>query len=167
MRIPKRKPGKFSEIKPDPLLSEEKFIELKKKLSVLKNKQPHTAAEVARLAEMGDFSENAAYQMAKGRLRGLNQKIFELEYQLDHAIIIPPQTSLNTVQIGHTVTIENKGKKYTYKILGSAETSPQAGIISHTSPIGRVLLGHKVGEKITVQINNKKFDYTILEISTD
>jgi len=60
MRVPIRKPGKYTHLKPDPNLTEGKFNELKKKLERLKADQPDAIAEVRRLAEMGDFSENAA-----------------------------------------------------------------------------------------------------------
>lgn len=161
MRIPYRKPGKFSQIKPDPLLSEAKFAELKNRLLLLKTQQPGAANEVSRLAEMGDFSENAAYQMAKGRLRGLNQKIMELEYQLERAIIITPKKT-DTIEIGSTVTVTTGKTKKIYQILGSAETDPQKGIISHTSPIGAALLGKKIGDMIAIHISGKKVVYTVI-----
>jgi len=62
MRTPQRKPGKYIHIKPDPHITEEKFIELKNKLEKMKKRHPGLASEVKRLAEMGDFSENAAYR---------------------------------------------------------------------------------------------------------
>ena len=148
MRVPIRKPGKYTHLKPDPHLTEEKFNELKNKLARLKKSQPVAAAEVARLAEMGDFSENAAYQMAKGHLRGINQRILELEDHLHRALIIKPMKNTQTVQLGHRVTIETAGKQKTYLVLGSSETNPGEGIISRNSPIGSALMGHQVGGKV-------------------
>jgi transcription elongation factor GreA len=164
MRIPYRKPGKFSLVKPDPLLTTGKFNELENKLTKLKKRRPQAMAEVARLAEMGDFSENVAYQIAKGRLRGINQGILELDYQLNHAVIIAPENQTDCIQVGHRVTIENNGVKKTYEILGSAETSPEAGVISHRSPLGMALLGHKVGEMAKIKLKNKEVKYKIIRI---
>jgi predicted RNase H-like nuclease (RuvC/YqgF family) len=82
MQVPIRKKETYVKPKPDPYLTEEKFQELQRKLESLKKRHPGLSAEVKRLAEMGDFSENAGYQLAKGRLRALNQRILELEVQL-------------------------------------------------------------------------------------
>ncbi|MFH0814829.1 MAG: hypothetical protein V1902_01950, partial [Candidatus Falkowbacteria bacterium] len=79
MRVPTRRAEKNIKNTFDPFITQTKFDELKIKLEKLKKSQPTAISEVQRLAEMGDFSENAAYQMAKGRLRGINQRILELE----------------------------------------------------------------------------------------
>lgn len=165
MRVPYRKPGKFSQIKQDPLLTQAKFTELEKKLNRLKTvSRPEVAAEVRRLAEMGDFSENAAYQMAKGRLRGINQTIDTIEFQLDHAVVIPPQAQTDTVDIGHTVTVTDGVKEKTFQILGSAETNPAQGIISYTSPIGAALIGSRRGDVIKIKLARNEVEYRIIEI---
>src|SRR3989339_346867 len=91
MQTPKRKLGKYSHLKPDPLLTAGKIIELQNKLKKMKKAQPGLILEVKRLALDGDFSENAAYQIAKGRLRGLNQGMLDIENHLKSAIVIAPQ----------------------------------------------------------------------------
>lgn len=164
MRVPIRKPGKYAHLKQDPHLTEEKFSELKNKLARLKQSQPAAASEVARLAEMGDFSENVAYQMAKGHLRGINQRILELEDYLKRVVIIKPLENLETVQLGHKVTIETAGKQKTYLILGSSETDPNKGIISHNSPIGSALIGKKVGDKVKIKPLDKGIECLIIKI---
>lgn len=163
MRIPYRRPGKFSQIKPDPLMTKEKLLELQNKLARLKKAQPTAMAEVSRLAELGDFSENAEYQLAKGRLRGINNNILRLEQQINQAQIIKPKTD-GTIDVGNTVTLEINGIKKIYLILGSSQTDPAQGIISHLSPIGRALLGHQIGDALEITINNRKNTYKILEI---
>lgn len=164
MRVPYRKPGKFSEMQHDPLMTKKKFDELSKTLMYLKSIKPQAAAEVSRLAEMGDFSENAEYQAAKGRLRGINHRILLLEQQLNRAVIIEEQSNVDTVGIGHWVTVVSQGKESVYQILGSAETRPESGIISHTSPIGAALMGHRVGESVSVRLPKGDVQYTILRI---
>ncbi len=163
MRIPYRRPGKFSQIKPDPLMTKEKLLELQNKLARLKKAQPTAMAEVSRLAELGDFSENAEYQLAKGRLRGINNNILRLEQQINQAQIIKPKTD-GTIDVGNTVTLEINGIKKIYLILGSSQTDPAQGIISHLSPIGQALLGHQIGDALEITINNRKNTYKILEI---
>lgn len=163
MQVPKRRGGKFTYIKPDPHMTEAKFDEFKKKLAELKAAQPRLAAEVHRLAQLGDLSENAGYQIAKGKLRGVNQKILELEDHLHKAVIIKPQNT-HTVQIGNKVVVEINGEEKTYTILGSSETDPFRGIISHSSPIGSALLGRRAGEIVTFKIKDAETTMRIIEI---
>lgn len=165
MQTPIRKPGKYTHEKPDPHLTEAKFIELKNKLDRLKKiSRPRAADEVRRLAEMGDFSDNAAYSMAKGRLRGINQRILDIEDHLKKAIIIKPQKDSDIVRLGSKVTVEADGKQKTFLILGSAETDPDQGIISHNSPIGSALIGGREGETIRVAAKTKVMEYKIIKI---
>lgn len=164
MQIPYRKPGKYSLVKRDPQITAAKFEELKKKLEKLKKTRPEAAAEVARLAELGDFSENAEYQLAKGRLRGINYKILELESELNQAEIIEPKKDTEEIQLGHTVTVKSDGKQKTFQILGSQETNPTKGVISHQSPLGAALVGRKVGEKVKVKLTNQEVIYEIIKI---
>jgi len=163
MQLPKRKPGKYTNLPNDPLMTGHKFAALQKELEKLLAKRPKAAAEVARLAELGDFSENVEYQMAKGRLRGINNAILKLERQLADADIIAPPDA-EQVHVGSTVTVEVNGKEKSYTILGSSETDPTRGIISHTSPIGSVLLGKKKGDHITVAVRDSSVEYRIKDI---
>ncbi len=164
MQVPRRKPGNYVYSKPDPYLTQKKVQELKNKLERMKNMHPKLAAEVRRLALDGDFSENAAYQLAKGRLRGLNQRILDTKSHLDSAIIISPPGSASLVQVGNTVEVEVNKKCKTFTILGSAETDPLRGIISRHSPIGLALLNQKVGDTVRIKIKDKEIEYKIKKI---
>lgn len=165
MRTPIRKAGKYTHLKIDPHITKGKYDELKIKLEkLIKISRPRAAEEVKRLALMGDFSENAAYQIAKGKLRGINQRILDIENLLKRAEIIKPKKGENTVQIGSFVTIENKGEEKIYQILGSTETNPLKGIISHNSPIGSALIGKKTGDIAKIKLTNKIVEYKITKI---
>ena len=164
MQVPYRKPGKFSQVKSDPLMTQAKFDELEVKLKKLKAIRPQAAQEVARLAELGDFSENVEYQLAKGRLRGINSGILKLERQLNDAEIIAPNKKTDIARVGHTVTIECNGKQKTYQILGSSETKPEKGIISHNSPIGSALIGRRVGDVVKIKVGEKEVEYRVIRI---
>ncbi|HNW56084.1 MAG TPA: GreA/GreB family elongation factor [bacterium] len=166
MRVPIRKGGKYTFIQTDPHLTQAKFDELSRKLSWLKKiGQPRAIVEVQRLAELGDFSENAAYQIAKGKLRGINQKIFDLEDHLKKAIIISQPTSGGFVRLGSTVTVEINGRSRTFQILGSTETNPGGGVISHNSPIGAAVMDRRVGDTVKVSLANGKVDCRIIQIN--
>lgn len=175
MRVPYRKPTKFSYIPSDPLMTEDKLTELKNKLERLKKSRPQAAADVSQLAQLGDFSENVEYQLAKGRLRGINQGIIELEKQINQADIIRPHGQTDRVELGHKVTVENNGKspprggipnagKKTFQILGSSETNPQKGVISLHSPLGAALIGRRVGETVKIKLAGQEAEYKIISI---
>lgn len=164
MQVPKRRYDKIYE-QPDPHLTREKYDEFKARLDRLVNVTRFQAmAEVARLAEMGDFSENAAYQMAKGKLRGINARIIELENILKRAVIIGSGQG-NEVELGSTVTVDCAGKEKSYRILGSSETDPLKGVISHNSPFGSALLGRRVGDNVRVRLTGKIIECKIIKIA--
>ena len=164
MRTPIRKGGKYVHLRPDPNMTTTKYQELQEKLKKYKTRRPVLAEEVKRLALMGDFSENAAYQIAKGQLRGLNQRILDAEDLLKRAQIIEEPQNDGTIQLGSTVTIEVNGKQTSYKILGSTETNPDAGIISHNSPLGADLIGRRVGDIIKRKTPGGVKEYKVLKI---
>jgi transcription elongation factor GreA len=119
---------------------------------------------VSRFAQFGDFSENVEYQIAKGKLRGVNQGIIDLENHLKHAVVFKPQEQTDTVELGHRVTIESEGKQKKYQILGSSEIDLKKGIISYSSPMGAALLGKEVGDVVSVKLANREVEYTIIKI---
>lgn len=163
MRVPTRKPGIYAGQKPDPHITQEKYDELVAKLERLKRSRPKVIEEVKFQAAMGDFSENAAYGIAKGRLRGINQRMLEIEDHLKRSIIIKA-ASKDKVSLGCTVTIETGGKQKAYTILGSSEVDPLHGIISHNSPIGSALMGRKIGDYAEVILKDKTNRYKIISI---
>jgi len=166
MRVPIRKGGQYTNIKSDPYMTQAKFDELEKKLTRLKKDvQPELAKEVKRLALMGDFSENAAYGIAKGRLRSTNSKIEKLTKQIAEANIIKTNKNTNNVQIGHKVTIKSKLETKNYTILGSSETNPSRGTISHQSPLGKLLLHKSVEDIVKLKVDNKVVEYQIIKIT--
>jgi len=164
MRAPYRKPTKFSYIPNDPLMTTDKLAELKDKLERLKKIRPQAAADVSQLAQLGDFSENVEYQLAKGRLRGINQGIIDTDKQINQADIIAPGKNHGRVELGNIITVESGGKNKIFQILGSSETDPRKGIISYSSPIGAALLGHAVGETVKIKIGGKETEYKIIKI---
>jgi len=166
MRVPHRKAGKYTYIKPDPRITVKKLAELKAVLEKLKKEiQPKLAAEVKRLSLDGDFSENAAYQMAKGQLRGLNNKIDKIAKQIAIADVIKVDENNNSVQIGNTVTLKFSNKILEYTILGSLETDPSKGVISYSSPLGKLLVNKKIGDIIKIKSENKYLEYKIAKIN--
>jgi len=164
MQISKRKSENNRQDNYDPHITSQKAEEMRKELErLIKISRPHASNEVAEHAKLGDFSENAAYQMAKGKLRSINNRILILQDKLNNAIIIECEPG-NCVQLGSQVTVEVNGAQKNFQILGSQETNPQKGIISHHSPIGAALLGHKLNDEVEIEINGQNLKYKIIKI---
>ena len=163
MRLPHRKPGKYTHRTYDPLLTADKLRALQKKLTDLKEKRKFYMEEVSRLAELGDFSENVEYQLAKRELRRINSAITVLEHRINTAEVITPKDT-DTVEVGHSVTVDTGERLQTYQILGSSEIDLARGIISYTSPIGSALLGKRVGDTALISLPKKILSYKIMSI---
>lgn len=164
MRVPIRKGDAYAHLKPDPHMTQAKYDELKTKLERLKTVTRFKwMKEVATLAEGGDFSENAGYQAAKGKLRGINEAIHEIEEHLKRAVIIKPKSG-GIVGLGSTVTVLMDGKEKKYTILGSSEIDLERNIISHNSPLGAAFMGRRLGERFVIKPGNKAIDCEITEI---
>lgn len=131
-------------------LTKEAFDKLKDKLARLKASLPEQIVTTKAAADLGDRSENAEYQISKGKLRGTHRQILIIEDQLKRAVIIKAGNP-GKIQLGSTVALESAGKKYTFQILGSFETNPGKGVISNQSPLGLALMNHKVGDEVSIK----------------
>ncbi len=102
---------------------------------------------------MGDLSENADYHKAKEDQGFLEGRIQELEYILKNAIIVEePTGKRDRVEVGVTVTVQEADyPPDTYYMVGAKEADPRGGKISNESPIGRALMGGRVGDTISAE----------------
>jgi transcription elongation factor GreA len=117
--------------------------------------------------EGGDLIENAEYEAAKNEQAFVEGKIKELEILLATARVVPDthETAIDTVQIGVKVTIQEDGSApETYTIVGAAEADPGGGRISNESPIGKVLLNHRVDEIVQVDAPAGTYTVKILKV---
>jgi transcription elongation factor GreA len=116
--------------------------------------------------EDGELIENAEYEAAKNEQAFIEGRILELEHKLATAQIIEPGNAKDVVTIGNTVVIkkERHRNKETYTIVGADEASPKEGLISNESPLGRALLGHKVGDDVEVKAPAGSVNYKIVKI---
>jgi transcription elongation factor GreA len=167
MRIPTRKKEleRMANEDVDLHVTQGKFERMQRDLAdLLQRQRPEAVAEVRRTGEMGDFSENAGYQIAKGTLRRINTRIEVLQDRIARAVIIPDGPS-SMVRIGSVVTVLMNDKEFTYHILGSQESNPSRGTISHNSPIGKALLGARVGDTVNVTLPDRVIAYTVRNIA--
>lgn len=133
-------------------VTQKRLDELKAEHEDFKTAKRREVADRLREAkELGDLSENTAYDEARNEQERVEMRIVELEEMIKHAEIITHLKG-DTVLIGSKVSVK-KGtstKMIEFEIVGSEEADPVAGKISNESPIGRALLGTKVGDKVTV-----------------
>ncbi|MCE5207405.1 MAG: transcription elongation factor GreA [Chloroflexi bacterium] len=124
------------------------------------------SARLKAAIEMGDLSENADYTSAKEDQGFLEGRIQELEFLLQNSIIIDDMDKdKSLVSIGDTVTIkEGNYPEETYYVVGSKEADPRNGMISHISPLGRAIIGHKAGEQVKVDTPDGPVMFTIIRI---
>jgi transcription elongation factor GreA len=113
---------------------------MQRKLERLKQERPAALEDVQSTLAMGDLSENFGYQVAKGRLRRLNDGIVELEARIARAVIAEEPT----------MHILGPNGEQTITIVSSAESSPAKGRISRHSPLGSALLTLSPGQETTI-----------------
>ena len=149
-----------------PYLTAAGAVRLKSELEQLKGAARTEIAQRLRAAiQMGDLSENADYHKAKEDQAFLEGRILELEYLLKNAIIIEENNHSDVVDVGVTVTIqEGEEPPETYYLVGAKEADPRNGRISNESPIGRALMGHKVGDVVTVATPAGEISLKIIKI---
>jgi len=134
-------------------LTPEGAEELRRELDTLLNiRRPELAKKLKEAVAEGDLKENADYHDAKEQQAFLEGRIQYVENVLRTATIINKGAS-DMVRLGSVVTIIEDGEdsEETYSIVGAAEANPREGKISHESPIGAALLGHKKGDKVKVK----------------
>jgi transcription elongation factor GreA len=148
-------------------LTAEGAARLKAELEELKGPARDSLAQRLRSAiQMGDLSENADYHKAKEDQGFLEGRIQELEYVIRNAVIIDDlPVHHDEVAVGSHVTIQEEDyPAETYHMVGSKEAEPRKGRISNESPIGRALMGAKVGETVSAETPNGKIKFKILKI---
>lgn len=115
----------------------------------------------------GDLSENAEYDEAKNEQAFVEGRIVTLENMLKNAKVIDEEdVKTDVISVGATVKVKDLeyGDELEMTIVGSAEAAPEQMKISNESPIGMGLIGHKVGEKVTIEIPDGTSTYEVIEI---
>lgn len=150
-------------------LTYEGLKERERELEYLKTEKRKEVSEKIKVAlGFGDLSENAEYDEAKNEQAEVEMKIVKLEKMLKSAIVIDEdEISTDIVSMGIKVKVfdVDMEEEETYTLVGSEEADPMQNKISDESPVGRALLGAKVGDIVTVNAPNGDFELKILEIS--
>tara|TARA_B100000085_G_scaffold284152_1_gene316463 strand:- start:391 stop:867 length:477 start_codon:yes stop_codon:yes gene_type:complete len=148
--------------------TEEGLKKLRSDLNKLKDiERPKASQAIAEARDKGDLSENAEYDAAKEAQGMLEMQIAKLENTLANARLIN-ESELDTskVLVLSTVEVKNKanGVKMKYTLVAQSEADLKSGKISVDSPIGKGLLGKKVGEITTISVPSGKIELEILSI---
>ncbi|MGH7141878.1 MAG: transcription elongation factor GreA [Candidatus Saccharimonadales bacterium] len=142
--------------------------ELSQELGKLMAERSLIAEHIKSAREFGDLSENAEYQSARLEQDKNESRISEVEHILHNLEIIKSPHSGSQVQLGSTVKLRSHAsatKTKEFQVVGTVEANPLEGKISDESPIGRALLGKKVGEEVEIKTTGEKAIYKISEIS--
>ena len=115
--------------------------------------RPQVTRAVAEAAAQGDRSENAEYTYGKRRLREIDRRVRHLRNRLQVAVVVNrPPTDPARVYFGAWVTLEAEDGEVRYRIVGPDEIDHAPGYISMDSPLGRALLGRRLGDAVSVQL---------------
>ena len=137
---------------------------LKQELENKINERPVAVKTLTRGREMGDLSENGLYKAAKMELSSIDHQIRHLKNLVLYGRVFTP-TDNDTVQLGHTVTVETETGKREFAIVGEWEANPREGKISHKSQIGHNLMGRKKGEIVMISTPQKRIEYRVINIA--
>ena len=143
----------------------QKYEEELHDLKVVKRKE--VAQKIKEAREQGDLSENAEYDAAKDEQRDIEARIEELEKMLKNAeVVVEDEVDLDKINIGCQVKILDVefNEELEYKIVGSTEANSLKGRISNESPVGKALIGSKVGDMVEVETQAGTIQYKVLEI---
>ena len=150
-------------------LTKDGLARLAKELEhLLAVRRPEVAGRIHEAKELSNAQSNSEYEEAKNEQAFVEGRILTIEHLLQNATIIDEEAAhhASRVQIGSTVHIsDGAGKNVEYTIVGATEAQPTKGLISNESPVGRALLGKRVGDEVQISVPKGVVKYTVTGIS--
>ncbi len=152
------------------MLTAEGLKQLEEELDLLKGEKRKEIAEKIKVARSyGDLSENSEYDDAKNEQAILEARIATIEATLKVAVVIDENefSADQSVHVGSLVKVENisMGREQEFRIIGSNESNPKENKISDESPVGKALLGKKVGDMVEVEVPAGLMTFKVLSVS--
>lgn len=146
-------------------LTKDGVNELKEELAQLKLERSSIADRIKTAREFGDLSENAEYQSARQEQDRNEARISEVEHILQNLELIESPRGDSKVQLGSRVELRSdNGKTKQFQVVGTVEADPLEGKISDESPIGKALLGKKVGDEVEIKTPAEFATYRVTQI---
>lgn len=150
-------------------ITDDGLKKLQEELETLKTQGRADIAEKIKVARgYGDLSENSEYDEAKNEQAKIEARIVEIEAMLKNIEIIEDvKGKAKSVVIGVSVKVldEEYNEEQVYRVVGSTEADPRSGKISDESPVGKALLGKKIGDEVIVEAPGGEFKLKIIDIS--
>lgn len=149
-------------------MSRERYEEIERELEYMQTvREKEVAEQIKEARSYGDLSENSEYDEAKTEQGKLYSKIAEYKNLLENAEIVEVTVRAGAIGIGSKVKVLDIefNEEAEYQIVGSQEANPRTGRISDDSPFGRGLMGHKIGETVTVEAPAGALQFKILDVS--
>lgn len=150
------------------LLTAEGFNRLREELEYLRlNRRPRAAAWLSEvLGDWSDDEDSTESESAQSEFWFIEQRIQRIERILSSARVLEQPQDTGSVQLGSQVTVvEGQEQPETYRIVDPAEADPAQGFISYESPLGRVLIGRRIGESVTVQAPDGPIVFRLVTVS--
>ena len=138
--------------------------DLEVELAELKGRRGEIAEKIAVARDFGDLSENAEYDAAREEQGLVETRILEIEDILQNAEIIK-SSGTSSIGLGSTVELQCPERTVSYTFVGPVEADPLAGRISDQSPIGKELIGKKIGDEVTIKTPKAEITYVVKSIS--
>lgn len=146
-------------------LTKKGIEDLEKEMKLLVSQRSAVSERIKLAREFGDLSENAEYSSARQEQERAEARIAEIDNILKNVEIIANPAKKDTVVLGNTVNLESKAGNKTYTIVGPVEANPMNGMISDESPIGKALIGKKLGDEVQIVMPSQTTSYKISSIS--
>ena len=140
---------------------------LREEHRALQQQKRKLTEEVSQAAAMGDLRENAEYHAARERLQHVAKRLAELDATLSHVLIIDDlEVRAGEARVGTRVSLEDEQTKerFTYFLVGPEEADPQNGKLSLASPLGKLLLGKKDGDRFTLVLPKAIVPYRVVKV---
>ncbi len=149
------------------LLTREGLAKLQAEHKAMQQQKAHLTEEVSRAAALGDLRENGEYHAARERLQHVAKRLLELDQKLTNVRIIDElEIKEGEARVGSTVTLRDEQTKeeIVYVLVGPDEADPQQGKLSMASPLGKNLLGKKVGDRFLLTLPRATVPYHVLKV---
>ena len=155
---PRKPPPEPAYISPDGL------ARLERELESLRSRRPEVVARIATARELGDLKENAEYHAAREEQGFLEARIRTVEARLKTAVVTAPEERGASIELGSKARVEIDEEETVLEVVGAMEADPANGRVSTASPVGKALLGRRVGDIVTVKVPAGDVRYRILAI---
>ncbi len=146
------------------LLTKQGLENLRQEFDRLNKRRPEIIERVEEARQQGDLKENAEYQNSREELTFIDGRIEELKSVLERAEVADENNGCQEVALGCKVTVGVNQDEHVYHLVGEWEADPMEKKISHQSPLGKALMGKKIGQEVEVEVPAGKLNYKVLSI---